>query len=181
MKSNKFILVTVCAIILLVLGGMVTYSLTISKVAYIDTEEVYNDFKLKKDLEQKLQRTQLLRQSFLDSLKVRIQILSRQLNDPDPSIKQKVKEDAKTKLEFLQQDYLYKEKTFTEDNEALTEKYTNEIWKQLNQYIKDFGTENKYEFVLGTSGQGNVMYANAEKNITKQIKEYVNSKFEGKK
>lgn len=146
------------------------------KTGYINTSEVYNDFKLKKELQEKLDKVLLSRKSILDSLKLTVNLLENKIENS-----KKISQSDTGRYEFLRSQYLLKEKQFQEDNEALAKKYSEQVWQQLNQYIQDYGKSNNYRFVFGTNGQGNLMYANDASNITEEVKEYVNRRFSGGK
>lgn len=77
--------------------------------------------------------------------------------------------------------YLIKENQFNQENQGLFDQYNEQIWKQLNQYIEDYGRDNGYDYLLGASGQGAIMYANEAQDLTKEIIFYVNNKYSGKK
>jgi outer membrane protein len=69
---------------------------------------------------------------------------------------------------------------YQEKNEEEFQQAQQALWIQINQYIKDYGTENKITYILGATGTGNLMYADTSYNITKPIVEYINTRFEGK-
>lgn len=173
MKSkivNLYILVTALAIPALF---MMSFKNT-KKVGYITTLKVFEEFKLKKELESEFKKVQIARQTYLDSLKLNLQSLGMRLekNHDNETI---VRFDEAKKM------YLMKERQFTEENENVYNSYTEQIWKQLNQYMEDYGKENKYDYLFGASGQGNIMYASEGEDVTKEIIEYVNNKYVGKK
>jgi len=144
-----------------------------SKTAYVNTVEVYNQFEMKIELEKKLEETKNARTRILDSL----------LNDVETIVnylrKNENDNEAVDRYQFMRENYLKKEKQFEEDNRALAQKYTDQVWDQLNQYVKDFGDERKYQYIYGTTGQGNLMYAKDQLDISKEVLEYVNNRYQG--
>jgi len=147
-----------------------------SKTAYVRTEEVYNDFELKKELEKKLESTRQTRQLLLDSLQYRMQLLTQrfQLQGGKPD------EAALAQYNLYREDFFQKQKQFEEDNQALASQYTEQIWKQLNQYVKDYGSAQGYKYIFGAQGDGALMYADDADNITAEMKMYVNNRYKGK-
>ena len=146
---------------------------TSKKIAYVNTAAVYEGFKLKKELEDKYKKVQLTRQNLLDSIKFKIQYIS---------IKGKnLTESDKNQINELQRSYLYKEKEFNTENETTAQQYSEQIWKQINQYVEDYGKEYHYDIIFGATGQGNIMYAKENDNITKEVSEYINKKYSGVK
>lgn len=146
-----------------------------TKMAYIDTQEVYGSFTLKKELEARLVNGEKDKKNMLDSMMIYLQVLSKSLDA------EKKPDEAKAeKFELLKQQYVQKKQAFEEENNSLAQQYTNQVWQQLNQYIKDYGDKHDYKFILGTKGDGNVMYAQENDNITANVIQYVNERYNGK-
>jgi outer membrane protein len=159
---------------LLIVSLAIFFYLKFPKTAYVNTEVLYNDFILKKELEQKLKTNQDSKNAILDSLGQELQILSEELEV------KRIKEGEKVnRFNVFRRNYMIKKEEFEKQNEELSAKYSEQIWKQLNQFIKEYGDKNSYDYIYGVHGQGNLMYANESENITSQLKEYVNSKYEG--
>jgi len=62
----------------------------------------------------------------------------------------------------------------------LSAQYDKEILAQLNQYVRDFGAKNNYEYIFGNDGNGSLMYAQESNDLTRQVTEYINQKYAGK-
>ncbi len=141
------------------------------KIAYVNTIQLHESFKLKKELEEKFSKVQLARQNLLDSIKFRIQYIS---------IKgATLSEQEKQQVNDLQRSYLYKEKEFSDENAATMQQYSDQIWKQINQYVDDYGKKHGYDLILGATGEGNIMFARPEDDITKDVSEYINRRYAG--
>lgn len=142
--------------LLLVAGIAVYVAVTREKKAYILNQQVFNEFKGKQELENQLSALQKTHKTWLDSVSARIQ------NGDNALIKTYQENAANFQLE---------------ENE-LSEKYTADIWKQINLYIADFGKEKGYDFIFGASGNGSLMYASDANNITAEVTTYINSRYE---
>lgn len=145
------------------------------KVGYIDLGILFDNFLMKKEMEAKLENTQHQKELLLDSMEIQLNILSKraQANSSDKDL-------VKT-FELQKQEYLMKKQSFEKEGQYSTQQFNNQIWKQINQYIKDFGEEYHYTFIYGAEGSGAVMYGSVDKNITDNVKEYVNKKYKGVK
>jgi outer membrane protein len=144
------------------------------KYGYIDLNTVYTEFTLSKKLEKERDLVVNSRQGILDSLKLQLNQLSKQFQ---------FKVDS-NQIQFFNQkreEYYYKEQQFIEDNQSLLMKHDEQIMKQLNVYIKDYGKEKGYKFIFGATGNGTLMYAEEDANISKDVLSYVNEKYEGLK
>jgi outer membrane protein len=140
------------------------------KFGYVTTIKVFEEFKMKKDLEDQYKKIQIIKQTYLDSIKLNIQTLSLQ------NLREQELKIAQSKRA-----YLLKENQFAKENENLYESYNDQIWKQLNQFMEDYGKEKNYDYILGASGQGTLMFAEESNDITKEVIEYINLRYAGKK
>lgn len=144
----------------------------IPKVAYVDIEKVYNEFSMKKELESKLINVQQARKLILDSLKIELNALSQNIKSE--------KDVANIQnFQFKKQEYLLKEERFNEDNQATTDSYNSQIWKQIKQYVKDYGKQNAYTIISGADETAVVLYGDENVNITETVIKYVNERYAG--
>lgn len=149
------------------------------KVAYVNLGKVYNDFEMKKELEKKITTVQDFRKKTLDSLELSLNIMSRTLQNFDKTGNKKGIEERMPEFQMRREEYFAKQKSFEEDNQAMTTQYTEQIWKQINQYVKDYGKEKGYTYVLGADGTGAVMYAEEKNEVTEEVLAYINQKYKG--
>jgi outer membrane protein len=124
---------------------------------YILNSQVFEGFKGKKELEQKLTRLRAENTRYLDSLSLLVK------NNPSESVKSAFMQ--------TQQQLMLKE-------QQVSAAYTEDLWKRINEYVLAYGKENKYDFIYGASGEGNLMYADESKNISLEVIEYMNKKYE---
>ena len=146
------------------------------KVAFVHVQEVYNEFNYKLELENKFDKVQTARKRILDSLEIQINALAANIQNSEVNKEQNIQN-----YQYLATQYQSKQKMFTEDNNAVSQEYTEQIWNQLNKYIEEYGKEKGYAFIYGADGSGTVMYAEKGYNITEQLKEFVNERYQGGK
>ena len=79
----------------------------------------------------------------------------------------------------LQQQIAYKSKAFQELQDNYTHNLSNNVWNRLNDYITEYAQANNLKIILGANGNGNVMFGEKSIDITNQILEYSNKKYEG--
>src|SRR5882672_9248573 len=91
---------------ILIFGSIITLAILVyknkPKIVYVNTYSLYNEFKLKKELEEKLKKTQLSRKVLLDSIKAKIQMLSLKQFDKDAK-------EVEQKIMILKEGYFTKE------------------------------------------------------------------------
>lgn len=173
--KNKFRIVIIVFIVLVCVWEAYNF-FTKPKAGYVILTEVYNGFEMKKEMEKNYLSTTDARKKILDSLELEIKLMNNRIVR-----KTNMKASDTLGYQYKIEEYILKKKTFNEDNNSLSQKYDEEIITQLNQYVKDYGAANHYTFIYGTGGNGSLMYADEAKNITKDVIEYINLKYSGKK
>lgn len=169
---NKLAAGLIAGIAIIAICLSVYTHLKLPKIAYIELQKVYEDFQMKKELENELGKINASKQNQLDSMRFQLELFSRTIKN-----KGEIHDD----FELKKRSYLLKEQQIKENMELVSGEYNDRIWKQLNQYIGDYGKENNIVFLLGASGSGTLMYADENTNVTKEVSEYVNKKYSGKK
>lgn len=146
-----------------------------TKLRYVDMGKLYAEFDLSKELNAELDKILKARKRITDSLYEDLRKRTQELK-----YKEKKSNDEISTLARIEEEYYYKQQQFEKENQTTSNDYTAKIWNQLNQLIEEYGKENKYTFVFGANGQGNIMYADDKNNITAEIIAYVNTSYNGK-
>ena len=144
------------------------------KPVYINIGKVYEEFLLSKELNKDLDKIQRSRKEVLDTLYENITRMKVELK-----AQKKMEATAIKKLEDLQQEYMYKEEQFQKENEITSNEYYTKIMNQLNEYVAEYGKKNNCAILLGANGQGNIMYADDSGDLTKEVTDYINSRYNG--
>lgn len=145
------------------------------KIAFVDNGKLFNEFTLKKELEKDLQKAEVMRKARLDSAKVTLEVFTRNLG-----LKAKPDNDEFKKLEILRQQVQYMEEEFYTENEKMATQMNGQIWDQLNQLVKEYSEINGIDILLGTTSQGNLMYAGETYNATEDAVKFINQRYKGK-
>jgi outer membrane protein len=175
MKKNIIGISTLVVAVAALVMSIVNYSAH-PKSAYVDLGKVYNEFALKQNLEAQLTDVTTLRQAQLDSLKLELTMLGRNYqNETDDNLKKTLETEYMAK----RQEYVMKESSFAEETERLTSEYDEQIWKQINQYVRDYGSKHGYNYIYGAEGSGSLMYGSESEDITEEVVAYVNTSFKG--
>lgn len=134
------------------------------ELAYIDNIRLFNGFNMTRDIKaiEEVKINEKVKE--LDSLYVTFQ---------------SSKDKENLVLKNLQQQIALKSKSLQEFQDNYSHNLSNSVWERLNEYIKEYAEDNHLKIVFGTSGNGNIMYAHDSKDITNQILEYSNKKYEG--
>ncbi len=170
--NQRFLSLTTLAIALVALGFSLYGFLGDSKAepastVYLDNQRVFSQFAATKEAQKELNSLQLRQQYILDSLAVQIKAM------------QSSSEPNGRDLTFQQE---YYQKVLMDFQTAYAEKdreSSAQIWGRLNEYIYQFGRDNGYQYIFGANGSGTIMYADSLQNVTDQVIEFVNQRYEG--
>mgnify|MGYP000507107917 CR=1 FL=1 len=165
---NKFnfhpIINSILLFILIVFGVFYFIKNNKQDIVYIDNIKLFNGFNMTKDVKN-IEEAKIKKQGKeLDSLY---------------TIFQSIKDKQDTSTKNLQQQIAYKSKAFQELQGNFNQSLGKNIWNRLNGYIKEYAQTHNLKIILGTSGNGNVMYAKESIDLTNQIITFSNQKYEG--
>lgn len=164
-------LVLINTVLILVIGVILTLFLSKEKkVAYVNNSDLFSTFKMTQELDREIKAIEENRKSRMDSL-----------TDYVKKIQSGLIKATEEQIEFIKSEYITKRNQFTDEITRAKEASIDKIWKQINQYVIDFGKENKYDIIFGTNGQGNMMFAKENLDITKEVQAYINEKYLGNK
>ena len=158
--------------LMLLLVLIFSFYAPVEKTGYIQLQTVFQSFEGKIEMEKRFQQTQWNTQKYLDSLQL-------QLRQMKLSLEQKESDKLKNDIQNLKTQYTNIENKAYQIQSEKAEEYTQQIWNQLNQYIEDFGQENDYDYIFGTEGAGVLMYGDEKRNLTKDIINYINKRYDG--
>ncbi len=163
------------ALALAAVGLSVFNFLNKKETAYLELGRVYDEFTMKEEMENQLNGIFEGKKQQLDSLLLLLEAEQRSL--------QTKSHPEQTEIEAFQSKrdlYNMQEEKFYSDMDRLKGNYTEKVWNQINQYISDYGKEKHIDLLLGAAGNGGVMYGDDAINLTDQVIEYINSRYQGK-
>jgi outer membrane protein len=167
--------IIIIALMLLMLSGFIYLNNKSNGAAYVITAQIFQEFEMKKDLEKKYQSTHSARARITDSLEIELRKVSNDLKTSPNN------ESIINQYQYLQELYTKKREQFIEDDKALSEDLDTQIFKRMNEYISEYGKENNYDFIFGNAAGGSLMYGKAAKDITKDVIQFMNAKYNNKK
>tara|TARA_R110002072_G_scaffold303135_1_gene495208 strand:- start:7436 stop:7924 length:489 start_codon:yes stop_codon:yes gene_type:complete len=133
------------------------------KIGFMENIKVFEEFTMKKDYDLKIEEDISKEVQVLDSIQLLVNKMSIQGNQEN--------------LKQLKQEYFQKQEQYNQLFKNLSTKYTTEVNDRLNGYIKDFSNKKGYDIILGSGGEGNVMFTKEKINITDELIIYINEKY----
>nr|WP_299384825.1 OmpH family outer membrane protein [Allomuricauda sp.] len=136
-----------------------------NRIAYVNNVQLFDSFNMAQDID-RMHMVEINKQKKkLDSL-YQLYNLYRQ--------SKKTEVTAELEGELRTEDQKLKQMS-----ESFSMELNKQVWERLNQYIKAYGNENGYDLIMGTQGNGNVMYAKEHMDLTSNLIQYCNTKYEG--
>ena len=175
--KNKVAVVMLAIVVSLVLSTLVGFYLFKTKpAAWVELPKVFNDFEYKKELEKNYIKSEEARKKILDSLELELQVMYKGF---ELKRDKEIPETTKAEFQVKRENFLRKKEQFQQDDAQMKSEFNSQIYKQLSQYVKDYGKEKGYSIVLGAEGSGVILYGNEENNITEEVLQYINNKYKG--
>lgn len=175
--KNKFTLSFYLSLLALALSctAVFLFKKQEKKIAFVLITDLFNEFELKKEMETSYTKAKNARKRIIDSLEVDLSVLAGRLQS------KQVKQEDKELFDRRRHEYEQKRKLFDEDNLYMSKQFDEQIIKQLNQYVSDFGKANQYDIIYGNTSNGSIMYGTDALNITKEVITFINNKYRGVK
>lgn len=159
--KNKSLLVSGLVLFLSLLVLLIAFFFKQTDIVYVDNIKLFEGFNMTKEMKKKGEIQLQYQKNRLDSIYKTIATLP--VNKQELLSKQFVLE--RNELEKNTQQYAIQE--------------SEKIWKRLNEYIKEYSSNNGYKIVLGSTNQQQVLYADSDADITNDLITFVNKRYEG--
>lgn len=172
--NKRIYIIAFIAITFIAIGLFIFYRYPKEKTAYVDINKIFSEFTLKKELEVQLIKVKESRKMIIDSLEFDLKLLSKQIQSEN-----QVNKDRVALFEVKREEYIQKKEQFEEDTDAVAKQYDKQIISQMNQYVKDYGNKNGFTYIFGADGSGFLMFSAEQKNITEEVKKYINDRYKG--
>ena len=167
----------------LILTGVALLALTActDKVAFVDNSKPLNDYQEKKDIEAKLKGEMSAYERKRDSISMAFQTEARAFDAQAKTLPQNVAQ--KKYNELMQKSQILQQHLQQEEQKIQMESQTqmDSLLSKVKKNIKEYGKQKGYTFILGANDGGSVRYGTEKKDITKEVTEYLNNQYKGKK
>lgn len=134
------------------------------KVAVIDAIKLFDEFNMKKELEEIAKKQLQTESRQLDSITNQLQI-ARRLNNNNDSLKLLAYECNRIKAK-LDNDY-------AQSNSEIN----TQVWKRLNPLLDEYGKKKNLHLIIGANGMGSVLYTDSYFDLTNDAIPYINKRY----
>lgn len=130
---------------------------------YIDIHKVMKEFQMRSDLENLLNLELKERKQGLDAVQAEME----NLKDKDTLLMPRYKERYMKMLTSLQE--------FKADK---AQEINGQLLNRINEAVREYGEENGYGYILGANGNGSIMYARADQDVSVGFIKFLNGRYE---
>jgi len=163
--------------LLLVAFVILSASCNQTKIAYINVEDLMKDYDGTKALEETLKEKQEAMSKELDSIsapfQTKVQEYYQNAQNMSASKRAQTEQELQQEQQVLQGRQQQAGQALQQENQLLSEAIT----KKVDSFVSVYSKANGLNLVLGTSGNGTVMYGDDNLNVTNAILELLNEDF----
>jgi outer membrane protein len=147
------------------------------KIGFVDNSKLINEYQEKIDIQDKLQAKIKTYEAKRDSVRQAFQLeineaelKSRKMSQADL---QKLSQELQQKDQVIAQRDQFEQQQIAQESQA----QNDSLIKRVRNFVKDYGTKNGYDFILGSNEAGSVMYGNETSDLTQVILEALNAAY----
>ncbi|WP_298364931.1 OmpH family outer membrane protein [uncultured Lutibacter sp.] len=163
--------------ILLLAFAVALVSCNQTNIAYINVEDLMKDYEGTKALEETLKGKQEIMAKELDSISApfqqKVQEYYKNAQKMSAAKRAETEQALQQENQMLQAKQQQASQSLQQENQTLSEAIT----KKVDSFVADYAKAKGLHLVLGTSGNGTVMYGDDKLNITNEILEVLNKDF----
>ncbi|MDO4781758.1 MAG: OmpH family outer membrane protein [Capnocytophaga felis] len=163
----------------IIIGGSLLLGLVScqDKIAFVDNTKLLNEYQEKKDIESKLKeqisKYEKKRDSISQAFQLEAKNFEAQAQNLAQNVAQKKYNELMQKSQILQQHLQQEEQKIQIESQTQMDSLLNKVKK----FIKDYGKEKGYTFILGANEGGSVLYGDDKKDITNEVVKSLNEKY----
>lgn len=166
-------------VLLLSLSAAVFSYYSIPKIAYVNNAKLISNYQGFKDSQREYQKSIQQMQANLDTLSKRFGEEVNDYKEKKDVLSDSEKQLTEKLLQSREKEVLnYKraiEEKALEQEQALTAGVIN----QINSFVIEFGKSHHYDYVIGVTETGNLLYAKEDTDITTEVIEAINEQYQG--
>jgi len=147
------------------------------KIGYVDNSKLINEYREKKDIEEKLKVKVTAFQKRTDSLRKVFQL---DVNEAEIKARgmsqaniQKLSQELQQREQMLSQRLQFEQQQIAQESQT----QNDSLIKKIKDFVKDYGTKNGYSYILGSNEAGSVMFGKEESDLTQTLLDLLNDEY----
>lgn len=156
-----FLLPTIVSVSIVVIFFLYVYKPSLN-IYVVDNKKLFEGFRMTKEIQKQGEHFLKLQKVKLDSLNIALALTN----------------NAISKMS-LQEAIVLEKNNIEVFNTNFNVTETEKIWKRINGYIQEYAKLKEYDLIIGSQLQGDIHYVDAKMDITTDLINYINKKYEG--
>ncbi len=165
---------------LLILGTGLLFSCNQEKTAYVNNTKLIQDYKGMKDTEAKFTKKSDKIKKLMDSMATGFQQKVQTYQATAESMSASARQEKENKLMDEQQQLRQQQQVVSNTLNDQSSKAIDSIVTVVKDFVADYGKENNYTYIFGSTESANIMYAKEGEDITEKIVTKLNAAYDGK-
>lgn len=141
------------------------YKWNTPKIGYVKSPVVIQEYKAMQDAQKKFEGELKIVQANLDTLKNRYE----HLLAIESQVKEAEKKDWMHRVEIAQEEYEKYNQQASAQMEQRKGDVSQKVLMKINEFIQQYGKENHYKLILGTTSEGSILYGEEGDDLTESI------------
>jgi outer membrane protein len=163
--------------LLLLVAAIILVSCNQTKIAYINVEDLMKDYDATKLMQEELQAKQEKITKELDSISAPFQLEVQEYYKNAQKMSVQKRAEVEADLQQKNQQLQARQQQASQQLQLENQINSEAITKKVDSFVSIYAAEKGLGLVLGTSGNGTVMYGDDTLNITQQILEILNNEY----
>lgn len=151
------------------------------KLAYVRSSELVSKYKGMQEASALYKEKMAKWQANIDTLEVDYQRSVGKYNLEFSKLSATSRKESQESLQKQRQNIQQYVKTLDEKAREEDEKMTVGVINQINSFVESYGKDNGYDFIFGTTQDGNILYGSKGKDITEDIITALNNSYKNDK
>ena len=151
-----------------------------AKIGFVDNSKLVNEYQEKKDVESKLQTKISAFEKRRDSLgkawQLEIKEAEMRASKMSQSELQKLQQEFQQKEQLISQRIQFEQQQISSESQS----QNDSLVKKIKSFIKKYGEDNGYTYILGSNEAGSVMYGQEALDLTDEILKELNDSYSKK-
>lgn len=152
------------------------YAASTPKIGYVESDKLLAEYNQTQIAAKEIERNTTQLRNRFDTLKMEFDKMQQHFTDKLASFsaEERTKQEALMGQKQAELGRYYD--SMSEEIKKLDETATQKLLKKIDRVVKKYGKENNYQFILGATQNGNIVYAENATNLTNAILQELNKK-----
>lgn len=169
-------------------AGLLSFALSLTlfidsqfedRIAYVRSSELVYGYIGMKEAQNRYEEKAEIWQANVDTLQKEFQLAVSKYTADVASLSDVDKERRKKTLSVQQENLVGYSKALNSKAKEEDEKTTQAVLNQINSFVEEYGTQNGYNVILGTTLSGSLLYGDDAIDITEEILDAMNRAYTG--